>query len=256
MKKKLILATAVTAMALGAQAGVIALGNTWQTGNNGTAPVLTGESATGFRAATTGGNWMYQLASSGDFTAEAFGIGDTVTMSFTTTLNAAVTVADPTDFRFAMWDETGQGGASAKMDWGPLTALNNAQPGVGDNMSPTAIGSTDATVTSAALKPTTTFEANGAVIDLSYSVTKTAANAFDISFTWDDMTFSGTGLANATADPFDSISGIGIRLNAGGGRTADFTVSDLSVSVIPEPSTFGLVAVIGVGLIGIRRRRI
>ncbi|MDF7822729.1 PEP-CTERM sorting domain-containing protein [Pontiellaceae bacterium B12227] len=250
--KKLLL-VAASAIALGAQAGVITLGNTWQTGTaNASSISLTGESATGFTAATSKGAWAYQLASSGDFTAEAFGIGDTVTMSFTTTMNADA-LSDPQDFRFAMWDESGQGGASVRMDWGPLTAANVAGIGVGDNMSPTAIGSYDQSVLSDALIPTSAFDTSGSVVDVSYSVTKTAANLFDVSLTWDDMTFGTTGLANATADGMDFISGIGIRINAVAGHDNNFTVSNMSVSVIPEPATLGLVAMVGVGMVAIRR---
>jgi hypothetical protein len=254
--KKSILAAAVAALALGTQAGVITLGDAWQTGNNGGSLTLTGESADGFTVASDKGVWMYQLGGT-DFTSEAFNVGDTAIMSFTTTVNAEA-LSDPLDFRFAMWDHTGQGGASTRMDWGPLTAANVANAGVGDNMHLTtatasAIGSFDQSVASGDVMPTATF-VNGSVVDVSYSVTKTGANLFDVSLTWDDLTFGQTGLSNATGDTMDSISGIGIRLNALAGHLNDFTVSNASVSVIPEPATLGLVTVVGGALLVIRRR--
>lgn len=234
--KKLVLIAAVSALALGVQAGVITLGSSWTAEHNsGGAVALTDESATGFTAATSKGAWMYQLASASDFTAEPFNIGDKAIMTFTTTMNAAAAQAEDLDYRFMMWDETNGGTAAVRMDWG-APAGTTMGVGVGDNGTQGSIGTYDEKEVSTAV-PSNVFNASNEVSTVSMSVTRVATNVFNVSLTWDDIEISGTALSNIDGDAMDFISGVGIRINASAGMDNNFTVSDLSVEVVADAGT-------------------
>lgn len=243
----------MSAVATDLQAEVIQLNDTWRT--DGANTTLSNQSATGASVVQLANRnaYFYQSAAAGDFTAEAFNIGNTVTMTFTTTLNADAGANDNGDFRFMLWDETNLGAVSVKMDWGVPFPGPNSQVinvGVGNNAATNSIGTLDAIVGTTNV-PSNAFILQGDSATVTLSATRTAANQFDVSFTWDDVTVSTNSISTLDGDDITSIGAIGIRLFGSTGN--EYTVSNLSIGVIPEPATLGLIGVVGVGLIGIRR---
>lgn len=253
MKKSVLLIALASAATLGVQASVITLGNTWSIQSPGdTPPVLSNQSSTGFDLTAAGNSSSAQRAVyQNGLTGGAFGVGETAIMSFTVTANAAPT-AENIALSFSIWDSVNKDGFSGKIDWGTPTA-ECMRIGYDKAMDYTRIG-TDAqgrvTGTAPAGASSTPITSLGASSDITLSVTRNALDDYSLTVDWDDVSLT----SNITGNDMGSLSAIdavGIRWNSK--NAGAFTVSDLSVEVIPEPATLGLVALMGGALIYVRR---
>ncbi|VGO18638.1 PEP-CTERM sorting domain-containing protein [Pontiella sulfatireligans] len=236
-----------------AHAGTISLGSTWTT--NGAATALAGESATGYTVTQTANTQVYQDSGLGD----AFDVGKTINMSFTVTVGAdnGPTKRVGEAFRFGLMDSGSGASIAARLDWdnpAGTTMILGYKP---SGTAITVIGSfTDGGSTGSTAIPT------GEVLgyegwskkldteDVLLSITRTGSDSYTTFMDWGDVSVTNNIASGLT---FDSIDAIGFKLDSDPTRTNEYTLSNLSVSVIPEPATLGLVAMVGVGLIAIRR---
>lgn len=251
--KKLTLILMASAAVIGAQAGVITPGSTWTAYTPGdTPPVLSNQSSTGFDLTAAGGSSsaqraVYQTGLSGG----AFGIGQTAVLSFTVT-----TLTAPTDeniaVSFSIWDDVNNDGFSGKVDYG-TPAGECFRIGYDKAMAFNRIG-TDAQGRVAGSAPadasSTPLDSLGASSDITLSVTRNGLDDYSLTVDWDDVSLtsdlSGNDMGSLTA-----IDAVGIRWNSK--NAGAFTVSNLSMEVIPEPATFGLFALVGGVMLAARR---
>lgn len=255
--KKSVLIALVSVAAIGAQAGVVTLGNTW--GLFGVDHSISGESSSGYTHTldlTTGGanRSVYQSSAESDFASTAFNIGDTATLLFTVTADATVpfTASLAESFRFSIYDQDTADGVSGGFDYGDPGGGNTAFIGIYKAFQTdySRIGSTQSggKVTTASV-PTNLLDGQGSSVDVALSVTRDADQTFSYALTYDDLVVSTT---YTDVNMFmDSIDTIGIRLND---RAANkFAISNLQLEVIPEPATLGLFAILGGAILGARR---
>lgn len=252
--KKLII-TALLAGATLAQAGLttITLSNTWSSDGD-TTPAIINQSSTGFTMDRTqpgtvidGNNRAYQ--SGADLTGsngKTLARDETLVWSFDVKADTIVAAADR-DFRFSLWD-TNNDGLSARVDWGSAggTFINygwaNAQPGTG------YIGAYDTNVTSTD-KPTLDLGQTTTPVHFEVSIHKNNTTSInDVTIKIDDQTYSNTFIG---VNPFNNVNLAGFRMSDS--QASGFTVSNMSMQVIPEPATIGLLSAFGIGLIWIRR---
>jgi hypothetical protein len=243
-----------------AHAGVVSLGSDWT--EIGPYDVVSGESATGYYVemlATNSANRnhsMYQTVSGGDFASTALNVGETVNMSFTvTTFSGTGPSTEHLGFRFGLWDEGTGASISSRLDWdnpsGETMRIGYRTSGA----TASAIASQTASVsgtdipTGAALGLEGWSKKNDAE-DVTLSLTRTGASDYTAFVTWGDATLGLTG--GISGMTLDSIDGVGVRLHTQ--NRNGYTLSNMSVEVIPEPATLGLMGLIGGGVLVIRRR--
>lgn len=251
MKKTMVLAL-VSVAAIGVQAGEIALNSTW-TEFDSSATDISGQSASGFTMVTTSAGstqkTVYQGENNGDFTALAFNVGDTATLSFTATIDSSYSLNSFADgLRFSMYDEASGDGVTGQLDYGTQASrfarVGGYRAFTGYDRMGSLNFSTDLTTSSS-----NPLDAQGASSDISLSVTRDALNTYTTI-----LDYGGTFVTNITTDAnmnVNEIGAVGIRLN--GQADNKFAVSNLTVEVIPEPATLGLVALVGGALLFARR---
>ena len=252
--KKLIV-TALLAGASLAQAGLttITLSNGWSSDGD-TAPAIINQSSTGFTmdrnqpgTVVDGNNRTFQ--SGADLTGsngKTLAKDETLVWSFDVKADTIVAAADR-DFRFSLWDQSNDG-LSARVDWGTPggTFLQygwaNAQPGAG------YIGSSDVAVNSTA-KPTLDLGQTTTPVHFEVSIHKNITTSInDVTIKIDDQTYSNTFTG---VNAFNNVDFVGFRM--ADAQASGFTVSNMSLQVIPEPATIGLLSAFGLGLVWIRR---
>ncbi|VGO15434.1 hypothetical protein PDESU_04017 [Pontiella desulfatans] len=252
--KKLIIA-AVLAGATLAQADVttITLGDSWSSDGD-TAPAVINQSSTGFTMDRTqpgtvidGNNRVFQ--SDADLTGsngKTLAKDETLVWSFDVKADTIVAAADR-DFRFSLWDQDNDG-LSVRVDWGSAggTFLQygwaNAQPGTG------YIGAYDVDVTSTDA-PTLDLGQTSAPVHFEVSIKKNNTTSInDVIIKIDDQTYSNTFTG---VNAFNNVDLVGFRM--ADAQASGFTVSNMSMQIIPEPATLGLIVAMGVGLVGVRR---
>ncbi|MDF7822765.1 PEP-CTERM sorting domain-containing protein [Pontiellaceae bacterium B12227] len=89
--------------------------------------------------------------------------------------------------------------------------------------------------------------------DMVFSVERTALQSYDLSWTWGT---AAPATATVSGFTFDSLDNFLIRVNSlqTGSPDSQLAITNFTSEVIPEPATLGLVAMVGGGLLFIRRR--
>jgi hypothetical protein len=260
MKKYIALLVVLSVGA--AHAGIVSLGSDWT--EYGPYSVVNNETATGYyvempRTNSANANKsMYQTVSGGDFASTALNVGETVNMSFTvTTYGGNGPQTGDLGFRFGLWDEGTGASISSRLDWnnpaGNTMRIGHRSSGA----SATAIGSQSASVFGTDIPTDITdtglegWSKKNDSEDVTLSLTRTGASDYTAFVTWGDATLVYTnGISGMT---LDSIDGVGFRLQTAAFQNQGYTLSNLSVDVIPEPATMGLLGLFGGGLLVIRR---
>lgn len=251
--KKILMILSVCGAVIGAQAGVITPGSTWTAYTPGdTPPVLSNQSSTGFDLAAAGGSSSAQRAVyQTGLTGGAFGVGETAVLSFTVTANTVPT-AENIALSFSIWDDVNMDGFSGKIDYG-TPAGECFRIGYDKAMTFNRIG-TDAQGRVAGSAPadasSTPLDSLGASSDITLSVTRNGLDDYSLTVDWDDVSLT-SNLSGNDMGSLAAIDSVGIRWNSK--NAGDFTVSDLSLEVIPEPATFGLFALVGGIMLAARR---
>ena len=259
MKKYIAVITMLTVGA--AHAGVVALNSSWN--NNGLGGTYTAESAAGYTVdyaptnSASQNRYAYQTVADGDFVSEALNIGETATLSFIlTTFDVTGPSLENEGFRIALWDQGSGASISARMDWDNPAGQTSRIGWKPSGAVETAIGSTSGGgQTVSADIPSGGTQGVGYegwskkldYADVALSLTRTAASTYDVTLNWEDVTITDT----YTGLTIDSIDALGIRLHSDSPN--GFTVSDLSLAVIPEPATLGLIGLFGGAMLAVRR---
>lgn len=222
------------------------------------ADVLTRDnSATFIPTITDGGSTAKALinASGGDLN---WDIGETFGMTF----DLAVTNPDPSTGGGSTTIIVGIGDNSEALGFGlgmwdsrdfVAAGIDNDAPGAGNFG--ISVGSSSPRI-DFAVAAANDLRQTGESASFAMTVLRADIDTYDFSVTWAGVvnTWSIDAATTGTGDTVDTFHEVMLRVNDGTAQTTDTVgLTNLSMTVIPEPATLGLVGVAGIAILGVRR---
>lgn len=222
------------------------------------ADVLTMTDDKNFIDSTNGSDYSKALKniSGGDLT---WDIGETFGMTFDMTVTdpdlslgggsptIAIGVGDNSEglgFGIGQWD--------ASKDW-IVAGIDASAPGAGNfGINPNS-GSPRI---DSAVADANDLRDDGETASFAMTVLRADIDTYDFSVTWAGVTdvWSIDAATTGTGDTVDTFHEVLLRVNESGSTTGnELAITNLSMTVIPEPATLGLISAVGVGLLFIRR---
>lgn len=193
-------------------------------------------------------------------------VGETFSMQFDITVTNPDYISNSGGLQIALGDNSEALGFGIRFSSGGTkywnTAVDSSAGGGGGFSVPLGSSSDRTAVSNSVIGSSFDLQDDGESARFLFVATRTATDVYDLSVTWSDLagtasdtlSITRTAVSAGAGDTVDSFTEIITRITDTGDIAGSaYNMSNFSVSVIPEPATLGLVAMVGAGLLGVRR---